>query len=274
MQPQPKSLDNWEDTVWRIAQISDVMEDPKLYTRRVNCQQMTKSRWRMIGRWLKRLCQGPLQVPTTLTNSQSNAPADNSLHDMPTSIMQVQGLCSLKTLVTFTSKTMRAEEKALIDSGATENFIDYRTVARWKIGRKPLEVSHTVYNIDGTPNKAGAVTAYCLLRVIVGQQDADGKGKDAKKKDAVSRFYITNLGEDRLILGYPWLQHFNPRIDWSEGSIAGGPVQLETPGLKLYKWWTAKTAKIAKTNYAQEWAIAARKKEKTLTAEDVPKKYS
>jgi len=110
-----------------------------------------------------------------------------------------------------------------------------------------------------TPNKAGAVTDYCILRIYTGQ------------KNAASRFYITNLGDDRLILGYPWLRHFNPSVNWEEGIVKEAPVRLETPWYKFQKW---KEACIAKTNYAQEWAIAAHKKEKELTAQDVPEKYS
>ena len=31
------------------------------------------------------------------------------------------------------------------------------------------------------------------------------------------RFFITNLGAQRMILGYPWFAAMQPRIDWAKG---------------------------------------------------------
>jgi hypothetical protein len=39
---------------------------------------------------------------------------------------------------------------------------------------------------------------------------------------------VTNLGNDRAILGYPWLRDFNPKIDWPIGRLEGPPVEIET----------------------------------------------
>jgi len=43
-----------------------------------------------------------------------------------------------------------AEEVALIDSGATENFIDQETVKKLKLGSKKLSKPVRLRNIDGT----------------------------------------------------------------------------------------------------------------------------
>ena len=43
-----------------------------------------------------------------------------------------------------------------------------------------------------------------------------------------ARFYITNLGDDRVILGYPWLRDFNPKINWTTGKLEGPLVEVET----------------------------------------------
>jgi hypothetical protein len=55
------------------------------------------------------------------------------------------------------------KEKALVDSGAMENFIDEKTWERLRIGCKVLDKPTKVYNIDGTENKKGEVTHYCHL---------------------------------------------------------------------------------------------------------------
>jgi predicted aspartyl protease len=100
-----------------------------------------------------------------------------------------------------------AEEKALLDSGATENFIDETTWQRLGIGRKELGRPITVTNVDGTENKKGKITHYCWLRIQKGANDK------------LQRFFITDLGQDRIILGYPFLYHFNPPVDWTAGRI-------------------------------------------------------
>ena len=56
-----------------------------------------------------------------------------------------------------------AEEYALLDSGATENFMDERMVQRLGIGRRAMKVPRRVFNVDGTENKCGTLTHYCLL---------------------------------------------------------------------------------------------------------------
>jgi hypothetical protein len=110
----------------------------------------------------------------------------------------------------------KAEETALLDSGATENFVDYKTMARLWLGTKKLERSRPVINIDGTTNAAGAITHYCDLMVTKG----DKKGREG--------FYVTNLGKDRFIFGYPWLRTFNLEINWTTGIVQGPQVRIET----------------------------------------------
>ena len=107
----------------------------------------------------------------------------------------------------FTFKTVRsvAEETALLDSGASENFLDKKVWKSLGIGRVRLERPIPVHNVDGTENRNGEIRHYCWLRVRL-------KGRNEKMK-----FYLTNLGKDRFILGYPFLWEFNPRIDWKTG---------------------------------------------------------
>ena len=58
-----------------------------------------------------------------------------------------------------------ADEKVLIDSDATTNFLD-RRVAK-QLGFKPKKLEHPVpvKNVDGTPNKDGQLTHYVHLWV-------------------------------------------------------------------------------------------------------------
>jgi len=116
-------------------------------------------------------------------------------------------------LYTFKGKV---EERALVDSGATANFIDYKTVARLRLGTQKLDNIRTVKNIDGTLNRSGNITHCCDLLV----------SRDRKQER--TRFFVTNLGGDRFIFRYPWLATFNPDINWPEGRVEGSCFRAET----------------------------------------------
>jgi hypothetical protein len=70
--------------------------------------------------------------------------------------------------------------------------------------------------VDGTNNKGGTITHVCHLLVTRGNI-----------KERVP-FYVTNLGKDRFIFGYPWCQDFKPDIDWENSHLRGPKIKVET----------------------------------------------
>ena len=114
---------------------------------------------------------------------------------------------SLYVKVNFKHAQGRGTANALIDSSATKNFIDVRTAERWGLPQKTLPNPRPIVNIDGTENKAGVVTKACIL------------GVQYQRGQQLQRFYITDLGFDWVLLGYPWLHKFNPHINWKEGEV-------------------------------------------------------
>jgi hypothetical protein len=113
----------------------------------------------------------------------------------------------------------RAETLALLDSGATENFINHQYATHLRLPTKRLERARKVYNIDGTLNKKGDILFYTDLEVCTGQKYTN------------MRFFLMDLGPQRLILGYPWFAAVQPRIDWARGWIDYEqlPVVIKTP---------------------------------------------
>jgi hypothetical protein len=108
------------------------------------------------------------------------------------------------------------DERALVDSGATENFLDFRMVTRWQLPTQRLQNPRQIFNVDRTENRLGRVDKFCRLNVGVGSNRQ------------MQTFFITNLGKDRIILGYPWLEHFNPQLNWKAGVLeTGQQVKLE-----------------------------------------------
>ncbi len=109
--------------------------------------------------------------------------------------------------VLFESAHATAEREVLVDSGATDNFISKNLLHRLKIGYLPVETPIKIWNVDGTHNQDGAISHFTDLQVRTGVETK------------TLRFLITNLGRDKVILGYPWLMAFEPIIHWKDATL-------------------------------------------------------
>ena len=96
------------------------------------------------------------------------------------------------------SKSKRAEAIALIDSGATENFMNLEYAKYLQLPIKRLEEPQKLFNVDGTTNKSGALQYYTDLQIQTGTQKTN------------LRFFLTDLGDNKAILGYPWFTLVQP----------------------------------------------------------------
>ena len=96
----------------------------------------------------------------------------------------------------------------MIDSGATSNFIHQSRVDRLDLPQIKKDIPIPLEVIDGTPISSGKITHHTKpLRIqFQGHQE-----------DLV--FNIISLGKYDAILGKPWLQFHNPRINWKEDTI-------------------------------------------------------
>ena len=116
----------------------------------------------------------------------------------------------------------RAESIALLDSGATENFMNL-AYAKWlRLPIKALPEPKPLLNVDGTENKSGKLRYYTDLDVRTGTSTT------------TMRFFLSDLGEHKAILGYPWFAAAQPRIDWKRGWIdhAQLPIVLRAPNAR------------------------------------------
>ena len=97
--------------------------------------------------------------------------------------------------------------KTLLDTGAGGKFIDQNFVRDQKIKTKNLEHPIEVFNVDGTPNKQGTITKYTRLDLTI-----NGCTRP-------HNLFVTGLGKQKIILGYPWFKLNNPEIDWEKGTL-------------------------------------------------------
>jgi hypothetical protein len=133
---------------------------------------------------------------------------------------------------------------------------------QWRLDTKELWHPWKVYNVDGTENQGGIISKSCVLCVHRGEQQI------------TQQFYVTNLGQDHVILGYPWLWGSNPDVDWEEGQLIREGVALEEIGVTWKNYWERRT-KIHKTNFAQEWAIQgwAQRQQESVEEKGIPEEY-
>ncbi len=117
------------------------------------------------------------------------------------------------------SAAKRAETISLLDSGATENFLNLE-YAKWlHLPIKKMPHPWKLFNVDGTENKAGQLQYYTDLAIRTGSTSTN------------MWFFLTKLGEHKAILGYPWFAATQPKIDWKWGWINHTqlPIVLKAP---------------------------------------------
>jgi hypothetical protein len=117
------------------------------------------------------------------------------------------------------SKSKRAKTVALLDLGAMENFmsLDYAKYLHLLI--KMLKELRKLFNVDRTPNRAGDLRHFVDLATRTGT------------RSTMLRYFLLDLGDNKVILGYPWFAAAQPKIDWAKGWIAYDqlPIVLRTP---------------------------------------------
>jgi hypothetical protein len=70
-----------------------------------------------------------------------------------------------------------------------------------------LEYLIMAQNVDRTENKQGTIRYYTDLDLQV------------NGKTNTEQFLITGLGNQKIILGLPWLRKYNLEINWKEGTL-------------------------------------------------------
>ena len=101
------------------------------------------------------------------------------------------------------TREKNVETQAMIDCRAGGVFIDQNFAKNFK--QRKLDHPLTAKNVDGTVNKKGIMENYVDLKFKI----------DSRK----FKEYITGLGRQKIILGFPWLKKYNPTINWKTGKI-------------------------------------------------------
>jgi hypothetical protein len=114
---------------------------------------------------------------------------------------------SMRVPVSICTSYFMADRKALVDSGATNNFMHPAFAKKMGLGLQELPHPRKIFNINNTTNKSGMITHYLNLDVCT-----NGIHKEMW-------FLVTDIGHEEILLGYPWLATFEPRFNWRSAII-------------------------------------------------------
>jgi Retroviral aspartyl protease len=96
---------------------------------------------------------------------------------------------------------------ALLDSGATQCYIDQEFVKKNNLNTRSLLSPIPVFNVDSTKNEKGEIKD--VIDFILHVQDHTKR----------VTFNVIGLGKINAILGETWLKTHNPAINWNTGEL-------------------------------------------------------
>jgi hypothetical protein len=102
--------------------------------------------------------------------------------------------------------------KLVIDTGASENFIDRDIAQKYSLETATLEKPIDLINADGSPNGETKVNQYIDTSLKLSCHTG-------RTHQEWIRFYLADLGNDEAILGCPWISLHDPEIGWPKKEI-------------------------------------------------------
>jgi hypothetical protein len=109
---------------------------------------------------------------------------------------------SLVLQIELPTETGWQSARALLDSGAEQNLVSQILVK--ERGWEPVGPPISMHDINGR-----SFHCYGVHQLSIRVRDACGKTREARQM-----FYAVDSDEYKVVLGYPWLEYFDPEIAW------------------------------------------------------------
>ena len=129
-----------------------------------------------------------------------------------------------------------------------------------------ISLNQEDFNVNNTENKSGKLCYYTDLDVWTGSVTC------------IMWFFLTDLGEHKVILGFPWFMGMQPKIDWAREWIDHTQLSIiiRTPDAKkaifMCKPWTQNIPReIQKDQYFAGWVTFHPEPEEVI--QGVPNEY-
>src|SRR5258705_12033502 len=87
-------------------------------------------------------------------------------------------------------------------------FISQDFMWRHRLETTPLPQPVLLHNIDGSANEHGSIMEEVHTLLCFRQHSER------------AQFAVTNLGQQSVIIGHPWLSHHNPEVDWATQKVS------------------------------------------------------
>jgi len=153
---------------------------------------------------------------------------------------------------------------AMINSGATEDFIDQEVCNKYGIKMVKAKNPMEIYLADGKLSAIGLVTYMTKVPM------------DINSYRELATFQVSNLQNHEVIFGMPWLREHNPTIDWNYRRITFNSERCTTWSLKSsHSAYAVPEEKSLKENLITRFSKVQAKKGPTASDQSVkPKKLS
>ena len=129
------------------------------------------------------------------------------------------------------------------------------------LGTHSLKRPRKIWNVDNSENKAGCITHYVTLNV------------QTKGRRVDMNFLVTDIGNEEVLLGYPWLATYEPRISWRLVAPTGDvlPIIIRSQANQTLPDPSQPVPESHVHTTAMELAITAQKPDTEVT---LPPKYA
>jgi hypothetical protein len=127
-------------------------------------------------------------------------------------------------LIVFDCLVQGKPARAMLDSGATRNFLSHSFVRKHQLPTSTLQNPLRVRLADGSIMKTAECLPAASFKVGVYGENLD--------------LVLAQIDAFDLILGKPWLTKHNPTIDWTTNTIIS-PFNLTGTAPIFWQMWTS-----------------------------------
>jgi len=127
---------------------------------------------------------------------------------LSTNTLDAHGISIILPIKIYTTDTSKVYSiKALLDSGATGNFIDQDFVHTKDISTWSISYPIPVFNVDSSPNKASQISKVVDIVLCY------------KTYSERTLLTVSSLGKQSMILGYTWFKDHNLKVNWQTREV-------------------------------------------------------